>query len=177
MASILSHGINLGVIGFAVFMLTHWIVFRVAPVRHRSRFLLTLLALVIAGVLVAAAWPGMETSLLALRKSGAFRRAVPALVALSGLFILYMPFYYTIQTSISIGMLIKLACAATGSLPVDALRPDPASEEVLRRRMETMEANGYLSKTSGGFALTGKGRGVAQFFLFVKRLWRLGPGG
>ncbi|HLF49489.1 MAG TPA: hypothetical protein VJA45_08935 [Methylomirabilota bacterium] len=91
-------------------------------------------------------------------------------------FILYMPFYYTVSNSLSIQMLIKMRAAPDG-LSVEGLRQDFPMEELLAGRLVTLAASGYVVRTGERFVITAKARVLARSFLFIKALWRLGPGG
>jgi hypothetical protein len=47
----------------------------------------------------------------------------------------------------------------------------------MQQRLCVLVGAGHLVRDDYGFSLTSRGRGVARAFAFVKRLWRLGPGG
>jgi hypothetical protein len=91
-------------------------------------------------------------------------------------FILYMPFYYTVSNSLSVQMLIRMQAAPDG-LSVEGLRQDFPMEELLAGRLVTLVASGYVVRTGERFVITAKARVLARSFLFMKALWRLGPGG
>jgi hypothetical protein len=93
------------------------------------------------------------------------------------LFIVYMPFYYTIVTSLSVQTLICLDEAAGGSLRISALQQRFASAAIVAGRLKTMVDSGYLTEEAGRYRVTSKGHGIAHFFAYLKEIWKLGPGG
>lgn len=138
---------TMGAMAFAAFVVTHWLWFRIRPPQRRSRAMLGLMAMCLLG-------------------AGNF--GVGAVLTFGALWILYMPFYYTIQTSISISMLVKLLDGPA------TLKHESGLRETLSLRLETMVANGYLTPDH---ELTPRGRFVAASFGWVKEFWKLGPGG
>jgi hypothetical protein len=92
-------------------------------------------------------------------------------------FVLYMPFYYTIATSLSVQTLIVLESAHTKATSVSDLRERFASAEIVGGRLNVMVANGYLTRQDGMYRVAPKGRMVAKVFGYLKEVWKLGPGG
>jgi len=95
----------------------------------------------------------------------------------SCLYVLYMPFYYTISHSLSIQTLIRLITALHQKLPLQEVEEMFCSRQLLKRRLDGMCNNEFLSCESQKYRLTGRGRYVAIFFSSVKKFWRLGAGG
>jgi hypothetical protein len=94
-----------------------------------------------------------------------------------GLFVLYMPFYYVVMASLSVRTVVLLGREPDGALPLRALQDKFASRQLVGQRLHTMVENRFLRATPLGYVLTAKGEWTAQFFDFLKRLWRLGAGG
>lgn len=92
------------------------------------------------------------------------------------LYVLYMPFYFVVMTSLSVESLIMLDKAG-GSLRISRLQDRFTSEAFAADRFATMDRNGMLRQTPDGYVVTKKGRQTIRPFLFIKSLWRLGAGG
>ena len=92
------------------------------------------------------------------------------------LFVLYVPAVYTILTSLSVATLVLLRRSG-GRIPEASLYGQFASRQLMRRRLCVLLGAGHVVRDGRGFSLTSRGRAVARAFAFVKRLWRLGPGG
>jgi len=113
-----------------------------------------------------------------LSQGGWLMGALWGTLAFLGLYVMYMPFYYVILTSLSVKTLVILHHEASGQMPLAQLRERFVSERFVTGRLDTMVANGYLTNVGGGaYALTSKGRKIAQAFIRIKSLWKLGPGG
>jgi hypothetical protein len=94
------------------------------------------------------------------------------------LFVLYMPFYYTMASSLSVRTLVLLAAQPDGRLPTAEVCERFVSRALIGHRLEVMRANGFLAETAqGGFTLTPKGRSLAGIFARLKRFWRMEAGG
>lgn len=92
------------------------------------------------------------------------------------LYVLYMPFYFVVMTSLSVESLIMLDKAG-GSLRISRLQDRFTFEAFAADRFATMVRNGILRQTPDGYVVTEKGRQTIRPFLFIKSLWRLGAGG
>ena len=92
------------------------------------------------------------------------------------LFVLYVPAVYTILTSLSVATLVLLHRSG-GRMPEASLYDRFATRRLMQQRLCVLVGAGHLVQDACGFSLTSRGRGVARAFAFVKRLWRLGPGG
>jgi hypothetical protein len=92
------------------------------------------------------------------------------------LFVLYVPAVYTILTSLSVATLILLR-SSDGRMPETSLYDRFATLGIIQRRLCVLVGAGYLAENACGFSLTSRGRALARAFAFIKRLWRLGPGG
>ena len=163
---------------FAVFVVAQIVAVPLFRVVHRTRLILRLFAFALAGhvVTILAIRAGMPSAppdgFNALLATGCGLFLMPCL------FILYMPFLYTLMTSLSVQTLIMLEAAPGGALPLAVVRERFTSLAFIRDRLETMQANGYLTRSSdGSWAITAHGSRVALALLAVKRVLRLGHGG
>ena len=171
-------GLLSGSVWFVAFLVAHVLVFHLRDVRRRFSLILLLLGTAVVGH-VASTWliaaagrapdpGGAGVSWLML--------AIGTLTIVSA-WILYMPFYYVVATSVSVRILITLRHAPGRALPLAALESMFASTEMLQSRLETMETYGHVSRQGDLFAIARKGRVIARSFRFIKAAWRLGPGG
>lgn len=92
-------------------------------------------------------------------------------------FTLYMPFFFTVATSLSVATIVMLARQADGALPLSALFDRFGSRTLIEGRLAVMVRNGVLVREGSDYQLTAKGRRVARAFAVLKRFWRLEPGG
>jgi hypothetical protein len=99
-----------------------------------------------------------------------------ALLTSACLFVLYVPAVYTILTSLSVATLILLRRSG-GRLSEKSLYDRFATQGLMQQRLCVLVGSGYLVKDACRFGLTSRGRGLARGFAFIKRFWRLGPGG
>jgi hypothetical protein len=98
-------------------------------------------------------------------------------LAYGSMFVLYMPFYYTVVASLSVQTIVSLSRQTDGSATITSIRDQFAGREIVAKRLETMVENGFLRRGPSGYELAPKGRFVAVFFSFLKQVWQLGPGG
>jgi hypothetical protein len=98
--------VHFGLAMFIAFAFLHWAIFFFFRPANRSHVLMRLTAAILLWTLLR-----FTAFTFSPNKFGAevdIARAVAACVSFGCLWILYMPFYYSIQTSISISMLIRL---------------------------------------------------------------------
>ena len=129
----------------------------------------------------AASSAAMLASVVALSMWGDFGQMLPLSVLIAALtsaclFVLYVPALYTILTSLSVATLVLLRLSG-GRVPEASLYDRFASHLLMQQRLCVLLDAGHLVRDARGFSLTPRGRAVARAFAFVKRLWRLGPGG
>lgn len=151
-------------VGFTAFVVAHVALFHARPVERRSQ---AILGLFVAAVAVVAVTVTVLASALA---------AVYAIVLMASAFILYMPLYYTIDTSVSVRTMLELEATPRG-LTREELVARYRLDWMVSRRLETMAVNGYLVQTDERFTVTPRGRMVARVFAAVKTAAQLGPGG
>jgi hypothetical protein len=154
---------------FAIFVALH-----VVSLRRRQTVdvMLRAGAGAMAGFLVttvALAWSltGGPSTVLALATGG---------LAFACLFVLYVPFFYTLTTSLSVATLILLLKNG-GQLSEAELYEHFAGKTIAAGRLSALCDSGYIASMDGSYRATSRGRGVARFFSAIKSLLRLGPGG
>jgi hypothetical protein len=101
-----------------------------------------------------------------------------AVLTFGCLLVLYMPFYYTIASSLSVRTIVLLSEIEGEGMTVAAVRELFMSPELIGHRLNTMSANGFLKAADQtSFVVTRKGRAFATVFNDLNQLWRMGPGG
>src|SRR5262245_1964494 len=160
--------ITLVTLWFLVFVCMH--VFGLRSGRDNAQWLVrsyaASFAAMLASVVVLSMWCDFGLMLLLL---------VAALTS-ACLFVLYVPAVYTFLTSLSVATLVLLRRSG-GRLPEASLYDRFASRRIMQQRLCVLVRAGHLVPDTCGFSITSRGRAVAHAFAFVKRLWRLGPGG
>jgi hypothetical protein len=166
-------GIVSGVGWFGLFLAAHIVWFHLIHVRDAFKWIVKGLAACLLGhVATMAVWNWHSTP--------AYRTVIDTsygALAIACLFILYMPFYYTIVASLSIQTLICLLESPQNSLTLPELHKHFASRDIVAGRLDTMTRNGYLERVEAGYSVTPKARAMSAVFAFLKNLWKLGPGG
>lgn len=93
------------------------------------------------------------------------------------LFVLYMPFYYTVASSQSVDALIRLSSYPAKEAPLELFCGPDRLRRVVEGRVKSMLASGLLIRNGDGFVLSRKSRAISIVFSGLKELWHLGPGG
>jgi hypothetical protein len=165
----------MGAAGFTLFVLLHWTLFhwRLLQATFKNLAVLWALCLIIAWI-----GGGLCGGLLPPELSGQpLVRAATILLVFACCFVLYMPFYYTVATSLSVQTMILVDEAGPAGLPLSYLESLFASKNVLSARLGIMVNNGYLVQVGDRFQVTAKGATISRVFGGLKGLWRLGAGG
>ena len=139
---------------------------------ENARWLLISYAACFLGAVVTAtlltAWHhGMQAIILA---------AMMATLTSACLFALYVPALYTVLTSLSVQTMMLLRRRGS-ALPEAELYDRFASRKIMKQRLATLLASGYVAPKGPSYQLTPRGRAIAKFFRSIKILWNLGPGG
>ncbi len=170
-------GSLLGAFWFLVFVGAHVGIFASRPVKNRSAVILLLYGLALGGALASAALVPAELPTSLAPTSHRVIAVLAALAVMACAFILYMPFYYTITTSLSIQTLIAIEEAPGRRIAVDTLCSPSVYNSIVQGRLESMVVAGNLTRQDDRYRATRKGQRVARVFATLKALWRLGPGG
>ncbi len=173
-------GLISGFIGFFIFFVGHVLLMQFCPIVTRAKnmqavFFLTFILMVAC---LYRLGEGVDGRFYWLTHGGPEMAVLWAILTYFGLFILYMPFYYTIVASLSIETTILLAKAPEQSCEIMTLQEKFVAPTLVGRRLETMAANSFLIRQpNGGFMVAMKGKIIAIIFNNIKNFWRLGPGG
>lgn len=159
-------GVLLGAAWFCLFLLAHVLLFHFRRMVDRFQVIIRLF-LAGVGAQFFSTWIG----------GASVAGALIGVVVMGSLFVLYMPLYYTIAASLSVRTLLVVRRAPDRRMPLDRLMDMFASVEVVRERLETMAANGYVTRDGDFYRPTLKGRCAARTFRAIKEIWRLGAGG
>lgn len=170
-------GALVGGVWFVLFVAAHIGTFGTRKVLNRSAVILRLFGLAVVGALLSAILipadiiPGVVPS---------GHRALAPLAAGLGIaccFIVYMPFYYTIATSLSVQTVIAIDEAPGHRLALAVLAAPEVYERIIAGRLASMVQAGNLVSDGFRYRATAKGRRTAATFESLKELWKLGPGG
>jgi hypothetical protein len=162
---------------FATFLIAHLGVFHFLRLQNRFKCIARLFVAASLGHLATIVVLQQFASVLGDAFGGPALSFCAGLMTMLCLFVIYMPFYFTIAASLSVQSMILIDRSPGRTLPVADLHARFASRKLLAQRLATMVANGYLVPAEDGFRLTFKGRFVGRAFQSIKRLWRLGAGG
>lgn len=166
-------GILSGAGWFTVFLAIHIFWFHLVHVQDCFKWIAkTLPVFVLAHVATVTIlnWGALTGEIIVLR-------VIYGVLVMACMFILYMPFYYTIVASLSIQTLIYLEEAPRKELTMAELHQRFASRDIVAGRLEIMVSNGYLELGPSGYRVTPKARVMSKIFAFLKGIWKLGPGG
>ncbi len=182
-------------IGFACFILflaVHLVVFRAFTLKERFRAIKYIFFLMVPVYVALYLWCPSTYVLVESAGTGAggaavgpsAYRATVALNFLAGLmfyvflFLGYCQFYFIVDRSISVRIMIELERAPGKKLDYDGILSVYSFDEILRRRLTHMLEGNYIVKDAEGrYSNTGKGRKEAALFAFLKSLLNIGPGG
>jgi hypothetical protein len=170
-------GILAGLLWFAFFFAAHLAVIRWARIETRARLNQRLFLAGLAGIPISLVPAVAVAQGSVLAHGGETMAILWGVLSYIGLFVLYMPFYYTVVASLSVRTMVMLHRRPDARMPVTELREEFASRGLVGQRLATMAANGFLVPRGDAYALTLKGRSIATVFCWVKRFWKLGSGG
>jgi hypothetical protein len=168
-------GILSGASWFGVFLIVHVALLHARPWSNRFEVVARVYLATVFGHLATSAWLCSANGSV---EWGRFFVAVwSGLMVMASLCVLYLPFFFTIVSSLSVQTMVRLNRSPQGKERAEALRRAFASERVVSGRLDSMVANGWLTRRGDRYFTTEKGRSAAGVFRFIKRAWRLGPGG
>jgi hypothetical protein len=170
-------GLLAGLLWFTLFLAAHLATVHWARAERKAKIGQRLFLAGLAGIAISL-WPALAILQDSLLGHGGLPMAVLCgFLGYVGLFVIYMPFYYTVVASHSVRTMVMLHRRAGGRVPIAELRDEFASRPFVAHRLTTMTANGFLAARGGAYALTPKGRRTAAAFSWLKRFWRVGAGG
>jgi hypothetical protein len=157
-------GISAGFIWFALFFSAHLAVIRCARIEARARINQRLFFAGLLGI-VFSLWPTVVAAQgSTLARGGVAMAILCGALSYIGLFVLYMPFYYTVITSLSVRTMVMLRRRPDARMPIAELREEFVSRRLVGQWLATMVANGFLVLHGDSFALSPKGRSIAVIF-------------
>jgi hypothetical protein len=162
---------------FALFFAAHLAVIRWARLESKARMNQRVFLAGLAGIAISL-WPA--SAVLhgsALAHGGLIMAILWGILTYVGLFVLYMPFYYTVVASLSVRTMVMLHRRPGARMPIAELREEFVSRRLVGQRLATMATNRFLVDRGDGYTLSPKGRSTATVFCWIKRFWRLGAGG
>jgi hypothetical protein len=162
---------------FMAFVVTHVGTFATFPIRNRSAAVLALFGGSVAGALLSAAFVPADAIPTVVPTSHRAMAVLAALLVMACCFVLYMPLYYTIATSLSVQTMIAIEEAPGQRLALGTLASPDVYGQIVAGRLASMVQSGYLSTDGDRYRATPRGRRMAHSFGALKDLWRLGPGG
>jgi hypothetical protein len=170
-------GILAGLLWFTLFFVAHLAVIRWADLEAKALMNQRLFLAGLAGIAISL-WPAAAVVQdPPLAQGGLLMAILCGILIYVGLFVLYMPFYYTVVASLSVRTMIMLLRRPGGQMPIAELREEFVSRRLVGQRLATMQANGFLVSRGDVYALSPMGRSTAMIFSGLKTLWRLGAGG
>jgi hypothetical protein len=170
-------GLLAGLLWFALFFFSHLAAIRWASSESKARINQRLFLAGLAGIAISL-WPATAVLQRSPLAHGGLTMAVLwGILSYAGLFVLYMPFYYTVVASLSVRTMVMLHRRPDDRMPIAELREEFVSRRLVGQRLATMAANGFLVDRGDGYAVSPKGRSTAAAFSCIKRFWKLGAGG
>lgn len=172
----------LSVIWFFLFVLSHTVAFHIFNQYSRAKIISYTFKLAVIGLLSSILFCSKTTGFVngsGLNDHIVLFGYVNGLAIFVSLFILYMPFYYTISASLSVQSMIMISDNTLAKKPTELswLREQFTSKKLIHDRLDLMIINGYIHASHERYYLSPKGRFIAEIFSKFKKIWRLGPGG
>lgn len=166
-----------GGIWFLLFVAAHVGTFLTRPIKNKSAMILLLFGLAIVGALLTAAFVPSDIIPGVVPTSHRAMAPLAALLVMACCFVLYMPFYYTIATSLSVQTVVAIDDAPGHRMALAALAAPEVYEKIIAGRLVSMVQAGNLVTDGDRYRATPKGQRTARIFGTLKEVWRLGPGG
>ncbi|MFQ5915292.1 MAG: hypothetical protein ACE5JS_19150 [Nitrospinota bacterium] len=77
--------------------------------------------------------------------------------------------FYCVDRPVTLRILVEFVKAPSGTLTLGQMQSVYSLEEMVIRRLESMQVNGYLEERAGRYVLTPKGRAMAGAIRFLRR--------
>ena len=172
---ILGSYIGLGI--FLIFLFGHWILLTIYCLRNTGRSYLIKQCLLVSLIAISSIIYLLYLNKLIITEF-LFLPIIFSYLTFFCLYVLYMPFFYTISASLSVQTLILLLRNESSSASLIFLRSKFASHDLINGRLNIMKKNNFLSLDIDGFYhLKIKGQITSYFFNWLKIIWKLLPGG
>lgn len=180
----------LGFLCFILFLAVHIIVFRSIDLKERFRALTIIFIAIVPfyvfiyllipasyGVVVMTQPVTPMLSLETINILSGILNFMSGLMFYVFLFLGYCQFYFIVDRSISVRVMIEIEKSKDKKLSFDDIMQVYSFNGILTRRLEHMVEGDYVIKKNDSYINTDKGRYQAKLFNFLKEFLRLGPGG
>jgi hypothetical protein len=180
-------GFVLGFFCFILFLFLHVVIFHTREIRHRFLslagifssllpvYILLYILVPTEAMLIMPADPRVTPGVV-IGIARAFNFILGILIYLL-LFFGYCQFYFIIDRSISVRIMIELEKSEDKKLTLEQIKNVYSPDYLLLRRLGHMIRSKYIIEDSGFYRNLGKGRIVARVFAFLKGYLRIGEGG
>lgn len=182
----------LGLFSFLLFLAVHVAVFRGVELKERFRALVIIFFSILPVYLIG--WRLIPSGYMVLAPLGPtpadqwlsigtvykltwWGNFLTGLGLYAFLFLGYCQFYFIVDRSISVRIMIEIEDTASKKMNFEEIRGAYSFEGIFRRRLGHMVEGGYLKDEGGFYSNTKKGRAEALLFRFLKDFLRLGKGG
>ncbi len=88
------------------------------------------------------------------------------------LFFQYVHFFYHVERSVTVRMLVEILDSPGGAVSHDEINSRYSLDEMIVRRLDVMVENGFLLKRDGAYHNTAKGDLFARLVVLVSRTFR-----
>ena len=161
-------GIFVALSSAAIFLVLHVVIFHyLRPKRHFRSIVLTFLGCI----------PVYTVLFMVFADSFAAHYFLNGLVLFLFLFLGYCQFYFIVDRSVSVRIMIEIENSKEKRLTENQIQDVYSLEGMMARRLQHMDDGGYIRIESGAYLNTRKGQLEAQLFDWLKSLLRIGPGG
>lgn len=180
-------GCVLGFVCFLMFLFLHAVIFHNRRIKYRFSTLLriffSLLPVYILlyifipteAMIVMPADPGITPGVvLGISKTFNFLLGIAVYILL---FFGYCQFYFIIDRSVSVRIMIEIEKAKDKQLTLEAIKRIYSPDYIFLRRLQQMVDSRYLVKDSEGYKNSRKGIMTAKLFEFLKKYLQIGEGG
>ena len=167
-------GILIALFCFILFLLIHALIFHNLKIKKRFHTIaMTFYSLFPVYALIFFLIPVFPTGSV----SSTIISFLNGIVIYVFLFFGYCQFYFIIDRSISVRVMIELENSPEKQLTVEQIKEAYSLDYLLLRRLGHMVGTNYITENAGYYKNTRKGRYEARLFKFLKEFLQLGPGG
>jgi len=167
-------GILIALFCFILFLLIHVVIFHNRPIKKRFHTMVMIFySLFPIYILIYFLTPGFLTQSI----SSIIVGFLNGIVIYVLLFLGYFGFYFIIDRSISVRIMIELENSPEKQLTFEQIKEVYSMDDMLSRRLKHMVGSNYIIENSGYYKNTRKGRYEARLFRFLKEYLKLGRGG
>ena len=181
--------IIIGLFCFVLFLALHIVIFRTMEIKRRFKTLVIiffslfpiyalLYFLIPSDTLIIV--PVIPSPVVSLKLVNLLYSALNFMIGLMlyvFLFLGYCQFYFIVDRSISVRVMIEIEDSPVKKLTFEEIERIYNFNTILSRRIEHMKYGKYIVDDKGYYINTKKGKFEAKVFRFLKEFLRLGPGG